>query len=132
MGEKPMSGAYQFTSATAAHLEEIANKIQTLGSGTGVGVNYNRGSKEMAVRFCDHAHGIGYLELAPAEMATLKSYVEQRHSPEDAKVLRLLADGEGALTRAREYLAQEKIEPKTAPELKVSSKTGGKRHLHLS
>lgn len=104
---QPASLGYQWTSATAARMEEFSQKIQELGSGTGVGANYYLDTKELKVRFGDHNHGIQHLLLTPQEMGALKSYAEQEKTPENAKVLRLIGEGEDALVRARDYLREE-------------------------
>lgn len=121
MSTQPATLGYQWTSATAARMEEFSHKIQELGTGTGVGANYYLDTKELKVRFGDHNHGIQHLLLSVPEMAALKSYAEQDKAPENAaknaKVLRLIGDGEDALNRARDYLREEeaKCTLKAAP-----------------
>ena len=107
MSTQPASLGYQWTSATAARMEEFSQKIQELGTGTGVGANYYLDTKELKVRFGDHNHGIQHLLLSVPELAALKSYAEQQNTPENAKVLGLISDGEDALNRARDYLREE-------------------------
>lgn len=104
MSEQPATIGYQFTSVTAARMEEIINKIQMLGSGTGVGVNfYPDATEELKVRFGDHAHGIQHVVLSPQDMVTVRAYMNLADKPEYAKVRTLFAEGDSALVRAGDY-----------------------------
>lgn len=107
MTAQPLAGAYQFTSDTAAHVEEIINKLQELGSGTGVGANYYPAAQEIKLRFGDHAHGLQHIELAPQEIATVRAYMAQEDKPEFRKVRDLFADADSALLRAQDYVREQ-------------------------
>ena len=107
MSAQPAVLEFQFTSATADRMDDIISKLQELGSGTGVGANLYLGTNELKVRFGDHSHGFEHLVLAPQEMAAVRSYMDQRNSPDDKKVRALLAEGDAALIRAGEYVREQ-------------------------
>ena len=107
MNAQPATIGFQFTSATAARMDEIINKLQELGSGTGVGANLYLGTNELKARFGDHAHGCEHLVLAPQEMLAVRSYMDQRNNPDDKKVRTLLAEADAALIRAGEYAREQ-------------------------
>lgn len=107
MTAQPATIGHQWTQASSDRMEDTINKLNELGSGTGVGANFYPGAADdLKVRFGDHKHGIEYVTLAPHEVAAVRAYMDRHDKPENAKVRKLFADADKALVSAQEYVRE--------------------------
>ncbi|HEY0902037.1 MAG TPA: hypothetical protein VGD95_07935 [Micavibrio sp.] len=121
-----LSGEYQFTKETARRMEDILNKLNELGTGTGVGASYYlQGPEKLKARFGDHSHGITHAVLTPGDIAAVRAYIRfqdpGQSDPRFAKARALFTEADDVLARAQDYVRAQggAVAVRTTPKARL-------------